>query len=139
MKVITKKFKIEQTIEPDMVDITDDVQNILSETEMKQGNATIFVSGSTAAITTIEYEPGLKHDFPSALDRLFPKNMEYKHNATWGDGNGYSHVRASFLSPSLTVPFQNNSLILGTWQQIILQELDNKPRRREITVQFIGE
>ena len=123
----------------DIVDITDDARSILGEVGMMDGIATLFVTGSTGSITTIEYEPGVVDDLKSALERLIPENMEYKHDQRWGDGNGHSHVRASILGPSLTVPFVGGDLQLGTWQQIIFIDLDNKPRSREILVQIIGQ
>ncbi|MFL6524269.1 MAG: secondary thiamine-phosphate synthase enzyme YjbQ [Nitrososphaera sp.] len=97
------------------------------------------MSGSTAAVTTIEYEPGLKKDFPKMLDRLVPDNIEYEHNNTWHDGNGHSHLRASLIGPTLTIPFKNRLLMLGTWQQIVLLEMDTRPRERKIVLQVIGE
>ncbi|MGA9167173.1 MAG: secondary thiamine-phosphate synthase enzyme YjbQ, partial [Nitrososphaeraceae archaeon] len=99
----------------------------------------VFVAGSTAAITTIEYEPGLRHDFPKMLSRIAPKDIQYRHDETWHDGNGHSHVRASLVGPSLTVPFSNGVLILGTWQQIVMLEMDTKPRERVLTIQILGE
>jgi secondary thiamine-phosphate synthase enzyme len=99
----------------------------------------VFVPGSTGAVTTIEYESGLVSDFWRTTERLFPSNIEYRHNLRWGDGNGHSHIRASFLGPSLTVPVENGSLDLGTWQQIVFVELDNRGRHREITVQIVGD
>jgi secondary thiamine-phosphate synthase enzyme len=98
-----------------------------------------FVSGSTASITTIEYEVGLKKDFPKMLARIAPSEVEYEHDNTWHDGNGHSHVRASLIGPSLTVPFKNKGLMLGTWQQIVLLEMDTRPRKRKIVLQMIGE
>jgi len=99
----------------------------------------VFVPGSTGALTTIEYEPGLIHDFPAALERIVPRNIRYEHERRWHDGNGHSHVRASILGPSLTVPFTNGKLALGTWQQIVFVELDVRPRTRELVVQIVGE
>ena len=122
-----------------MVNITDQTLNAILESKLENGIVTIFVSGSTAAVTTIEYEPGLRRDFPIMLDRIIPKNIEYKHNETWHDGNGHSHVRASLIGPSLSVPFKDRSLILGTWQQIVVIELDIRSRQRRITLQIIGE
>ena len=110
--------------ENDMVNITDQTLNAILESKLENGIVTIFVSGSTAAVTTIEYEPGLRRDFPIMLDRIIPKNIEYKHDETWHDGNGHSHVRASLIGPSLSVPFKDRNLILGTWQQIVFIELD---------------
>lgn len=106
---------------------------------MENGIVTAFVSGSTAAITTIEYEPGLRHDFPKMLSRIVPKDVQYHHDDTWHDGNGHSHVRASLIGPSLSIPFSNGQLNLGTWQQIVMLELDTRQRERVITLQILGE
>jgi secondary thiamine-phosphate synthase enzyme len=125
--------------ETDIINITDDVSKIVEKTEIKRGICCVFVSGATGAITTIEYEPGLLQDLPKALERLFPKNIEYKHHETWHDGNGHSHVRAAIMGPSLTVPIKNGNLTLGTWQQIVFVELDVRKRKREIIVQIVGD
>jgi len=122
----------------DIHDITQQVQRQVSESGMKDGIACVFVSGSTAAVTTVEFEPGLVKDLQEAMERLYPKGIEYEHHLRWGDGNGYSHVRASMLGPSLVVPFKGGELILGTWQQIVLMELDVRARSRDIVVQVIG-
>ena len=139
MTVITKTIEINSKGENDMVNITDQTLNAILESKLENGIVTIFVSGSTAAVTTIEYEPGLRRDFPIMLDRIIPKNIEYKHNETWHDGNGHSHVRASLIGPSLSVRFKDRNLILGTWQQIVVIELDIRSRQRRITLQIIGE
>lgn len=139
MTVITKAIKINSKGENDMVDITDRTLKAIQETNLEDGVVTVFVSGSTGAITTIEYEPGLRSDFPKMLNRIVPRNIDYEHDKTWHDGNGHSHVRASLIGPSLTVPFKDGDLILGTWQQIVFMELDTKPRERSITIQVIGE
>ncbi len=123
----------------DIRDLTEQVASMLSETKLKDGTVTVFVPGSTASITTIEFEPGLKKDIPEVLNRLIPSGVRYHHDDTWGDGNGYAHVRAAFVGPGITVPFTSGRLSLGTWQQIVLLEFDNRSRRREIVVQFIGE
>jgi secondary thiamine-phosphate synthase enzyme len=125
--------------ETDIINITDDVSKIVEKSGMKNGIGCVFVPGATGAITTIEYEPGLLQDLPKALERLFPKNIEYKHHETWHDGNGHSHVRASVIGPSLAVPIKNGKLILGTWQQIVFVELDVRKRKREIIVQIVGD
>ncbi len=138
MTIITKNISL-QTNEGDIIDITRDVDQLVRDTDLRAGIAVIFVSGSTGAITTIEYEPGLLKDISDALERLMPRNIKYMHELRWHDGNGHSHIRASFLGPSLTVPFKDKRLILGTWQQIIFLELDNKPRSRNLIVQIIGE
>ena len=122
-----------------MVDITDQTLKAVQETNIKDGIVTVFVSGSTGAITTIEYEPGLRSDFPKMLNRIVPRNIDYEHDKTWHDGNGHSHVRASLIGPSLTIPFKDGNLILGTWQQIVFFELDTRSRERTITIQMIGE
>ena len=138
MKIIFEKISL-KTKELDIVDITDDLQKIVKSSNLKNGFIIIFVSGSTGAITTIEYEPGLMKDVPSMLERISPKRVSYEHEKRWHDGNGHSHVRASLLGPSLTVPFRNSKLTLGTWQQVVFIELDTKPRARELVVQIIGE
>jgi secondary thiamine-phosphate synthase enzyme len=139
MTVITKTIEIKSKGENDMVDITDLTLKAIFESKLENGIVTIFISGSTAAITTIEYEPGLRSDFPMMLNRIVPKDIKYKHDETWHDGNGHSHVRASLIGPSLTVPFKDRNLILGTWQQIVLLELDTRSRQRGIILQIIGE
>ncbi len=139
MAIITKTIEINSKGENDMVDITDQTLKAILESQLENGIVTIFVSGSTAAVTTIEYEPGLRKDFPIMLNRIIPKDIEYKHDQTWHDGNGHSHVRASLIGPSLTVPFKDRNLILGTWQQIVFCELDTRSRKRRITLQIIGE
>ena len=120
-------------------DITSEIRDALEKTDLVNGTVTVFVPGSTAGITTIEYEPGLLKDIPAAFEKLAPMNIPYSHDATWGDGNGYAHVRAALLGASLTVPFVARKLILGTWQQIVLIDFDNRAREREIVLQFMGE
>jgi secondary thiamine-phosphate synthase enzyme len=122
-----------------MVDLTPRVQAVLDEHRYREGRALVFVSGSTAGITTVEFEPGLQQDLPAAFERLAPRDMRYAHEQTWHDDNGHSHVRASLLGPSLVVPFADGRLLLGTWQQIVLIDFDTRPRRREIVVQLSGE
>lgn len=123
----------------EIVDVTGKVQEIVSGSNVRNGIACVFVAGSTAAITTVEHEPGLVADLQDAMERLYPKGIDYEHHRRWGDGNGHSHVRASFVGPSLTVPVSDGRLVLGTWQQIVFMEFDNKPRTRELTVQIVGE
>lgn len=139
MTVYTGRKRIQTEGEVQMLDITDHVRNEVKNSGIMNGICTVFVPGATAALTTIEHEPGLLEDFPEALERLFPKGIAYKHHLRWHDGNGHSHVRASFLGPDLTVPVVNGDLLLGTWQQIVLVELDVRPRNREIIVQIMGE
>ena len=122
-----------------MLDISDDIRRIVMESDMSNGSVLIFVPGATGALSTIEYEPGLVKDWPRLMEKLIPEKQRYEHNETWHDGNGHSHLRATLVGPSLTVPFQNKELILGTWQQIVFLEFDNKPHQRRIAVQLNGE
>tara|TARA_B100001971_G_scaffold212171_1_gene241558 strand:- start:2066 stop:2485 length:420 start_codon:yes stop_codon:yes gene_type:complete len=139
LNIIFEEFSIKTRGEGDMIDITDDIAKILIKTDMKNGLLTSFIPGSTAALTTIEYEPGLKSDFPSAMDRLIPRDIPYEHDKTWHDGNGHSHVKASLIGPSLIIPFLNGRLTLGTWQQVVLLEMDTHSRSRRIVIQIMGE
>ncbi|TAK55134.1 MAG: YjbQ family protein [Bacteroidetes bacterium] len=123
----------------DIHDMTEEVRNALAESQFRNGIITVFIPGSTAGITTIEFESGAISDLTNAIERLAPKDMHYQHDARWGDGNGFSHVRAAVIGPSLSVPFNNGTMQLGTWQQIILIDFDNRPRTREVIVQIIGE
>ncbi len=137
--VITKKISVHTQGECDIIDITPQVEQQISETDINSGTVTVFVAGSTAGIPTIEYEPGLTADFTGMWERLVPKNIPYQHDRRWGDGNGFSHVRASLLGASMVVPFHNQRLLLGTWQQLILVDFDNRPRSRQIILQIMGE
>lgn len=139
MKIFTKTIHVKTKGEDDMVDITEDVTDWITSSKLKEGMVTIFVVGSTAAITTIEYEPGLRKDFPRMLARIAPSDIEYEHQKMWHDNNGHSHVRASLLGPSLTVPFCDGTLTLGTWQQLVLIEMDTRARDREIILQVMGQ
>ena len=139
MSVVTRTITVSSHGENDMIDITRQINEATKATLIQDGIVTIFVSGSTAAVTSIEYEPGLKKDFPKMLARIAPIEIEYEHDNTWHDGNGHSHVRASLVGPSLTVPFNNKGLMLGTWQQIVLLEMDTRPRERKIVLQILGE
>lgn len=139
MAVYNSKIRIATKGENDIVDITDDIQGKVSKSELKEGICNIFVAGSTGTISTIEYEPGLKYDVPRALDKIAPKNQEYKHHETWHDDNGRSHVKATLMGASLTLPFQNGKIIHGTWQQIVFIELDTRSRNRDLIVQLVGE
>jgi secondary thiamine-phosphate synthase enzyme len=139
MAVITQRIIVKTKGQDDIIDITEQTSNGIEDSNLKNGIATIFVSGSTAALTTIEYEPGLLSDFPKMLERIVPQNIEYGHEKMWHDGNGHSHVRASLIGPSLTVPFTNGKLVLGTWQQIVLVELDTRNRDRSLILQITGE
>jgi secondary thiamine-phosphate synthase enzyme len=139
MPIVTDRVTISTRGDAEIVDLTEKVQAILSKHGFVQGQALVFVSGSTAGLTTMEYEPGLIQDVPAAFERLAPRDMPYHHEDTWHDGNGHSHVRASLLGPSLTIPFEDGRLLLGTWQQLVLIDFDNRPRRRAVVVQLSGE
>ena len=139
MGVISSVVKIKTKGRTEVINITEKVNEELSKTGLDKGVVTIFVKGSTAAITTIEYESALVTDIKGLFEKLIPSNISYAHDDTWGDANGYSHLRASMLGPSLTVPFEKKTLFLGTWQQIVLLDFDNRPRDRQIMLQFIGE
>lgn len=139
MTVITKQLSIHTKGEGDILDITSDVAETVVESKLRNGIVTIFIPGSTGALTTIEYESGLLKDLPNILERIAPKKLLYEHEKRWHDGNGHSHVRASIIGPSITVPFVNGRLTLGTWQQIIFMELDVHRRDRNLVLQVIGE
>ncbi|MFH1867336.1 MAG: secondary thiamine-phosphate synthase enzyme YjbQ [Candidatus Omnitrophota bacterium] len=137
--IVTKTIKIKSKGETDIIDITPDVTDALKASKLKDGIVNVFVSGATGGITTVEYEPGLVEDLKAAFEKIAPRRGEYAHNVKWGDGNGFSHVRASLLGCSFTAPFSKGKMMLGTWQQIIFIDFDNRPRSREIIVQVIGE
>lgn len=139
MPVHTKKISLDMEADCDIEDITEEVCKAVAESRMKEGIATIFFVGSTGAVTTIEYEPGLLKDLPEALERIAPSNIEYAHHNTWHDDNGKSHIRSAVIGTSLVVPFTDGNLILGRWQQIVAINLDTSPRRREIVIQVVGE
>ena len=139
MTVESREMRFRTHGESEILDITDKTQAIVNSSKLKNGVVTLFVPGSTAALTTIEYEPGLLIDLPQALERLAPKDANYEHETRWHDGNGHSHIRASIIGPDLTVPFLEKRLTLGTWQQIIFIELDTRPRDRTVIVQLIGD
>ena len=123
----------------DIIDITGDARKSLSASGIKSGIMTLFVPGSTGAVTTIEYEEGVIEDLRAAIDKLAPSGATYKHDMKWGDGNGFSHVRAALMKPGITVPVVNGEVALGTWQQIVFIDFDNRPRKRSIVVQIIGD
>lgn len=138
LTVATRSFTIATRGAADIHNITDDVRRLLQESALDSGIATVFVPGATGAITTLEFEPGVVHDFQRLFDQIVPSEQAYRHNITLGDGNGHSHVRAGLLGPSLVVPFAGGHLILGTWQEICLVCFDNRPRERKVVVQFMG-
>lgn len=139
MAVKTFSIKVDTQGDGDIVDLTPKVSTAADRSGIKDGLVLTFVPGSTGAITTIEYEPGLKKDLPEMYNRLIPKDRSYEHDKTWGDGNGFSHLRAALTGASFTCPLSAGRLVLGTWQQIVLLDFDNRPRHREIVVQIIGE
>jgi secondary thiamine-phosphate synthase enzyme len=137
--VVTKNISLQSKGHGDIIDITPEVQKQLAETDISDGAVTLFISGSTAGLTTIEFEPGLLSDFKKMWERNVPQDITYEHNRAWGDGNGHSHVRASLLGASLVIPFSDKRLALGTWQQIVVVDFDNRARSRQIVVQIMGE
>jgi len=139
MSVVTKDIAFQSKGNCDIVDITSRVAKNVEQSGVNSGIVTLFIVGSTAGITTIEYEPNLVSDLRNMWDRMIPQNIPYEHNKTWGDGNGHSHVRASTLGASLTIPFVNKRLTLGTWQQIVFVDFDNRARSRKIIIQILGE
>ena len=138
MQIVTDSIELSTKGHTDIIDITPQVDTVLKNSGLSEGNLTIFVAGSTAGITSIEYEPGLLKDIPEAFEKFAPTGVIYHHDATWGDGNGYAHVRAAMLGPSFNAPFKDGHLILGTWQQIVLIDFDNRPRNRTLVVQVFG-
>ena len=139
MKVISDSISISTQGFSDMKDLTSEVTKKLSDSGLQNGIANLFVPGSTGGLTTIEYESGLVEDFSELMEKMIPSNVTYHHDARWGDGNGFSHMRASLLGPSLSVPFSSGTLNLGTWQQIVFLDFDNRSRSRTILLQFMGE
>ncbi len=137
--VITKKISLQTKGQCDIVDITPQVEQQVAEAGINSGTATLFVTGSTAGVSTIEFESGLLSDFKGMWERNVPQDIRYDHDRAWGEGNGYSHVRASLLGASLVIPFNDKRLALGTWQQIVLVDFDNRPRSRQIMLQIMGD
>jgi len=138
MKFHREEIRFATTAGTDVIDITRDAARVVTAAGVLEGQVLLFVPGSTAALTTIECEAGVVRDLVDAIERLAPRGMPYRHDARWGDGNGYSHVRAALLGPSLTVPVASGCLVLGTWQQIVLLDFDNRPRQRAVVVQVSG-
>ena len=137
MTIITDRFNINTKGFTDIIDITSQITDLTKKHDIKNANAHIYVIGSTASITTLEYEPGLIKDLPEALEKIAPVNKEYHHDQTWQDGNGYAHIRSAMIGTSENIPIVDGALFLGTWQQIVLVDFDNKPRTRTILVQFL--
>jgi secondary thiamine-phosphate synthase enzyme len=139
LALVTDSVAVSTRGDSHMIDLTARVQEVVRRHGFREGQALVFVSGSTAGLTTVEFEPGLQQDLPAAFERLAPRRMRYAHEETWHDDNGHAHVRASLLGPSLAVPFREGRLLLGTWQQIVLVDFDTRPRQREVVVQLSGE
>jgi secondary thiamine-phosphate synthase enzyme len=139
MKIITEQFTVNSRGNCDIIDITDYVNKFVQKNKFSNGNASVFSVGSTASISTIEYEPGLKKDLSEILDKLIPSGVRYNHDDTWGDHNGHAHLRSTIIGCSQIIPFQDGELLLGTWQQIVLIDFDDRPRVRKVVVQLIGE
>lgn len=135
----TDTIELSSRGDSDVIDISPHVQEILNKSGIREGTITIFVPGSTGALTTIEYESGAVTDLKNLLEKIIPRNQNYSHNLRWGDGNGHSHLRAALLGPSLSIPVVDSTMTLGTWQQIIFIDCDNRPRQRRIIVQIMGE
>ncbi|MEJ2634945.1 MAG: secondary thiamine-phosphate synthase enzyme YjbQ, partial [Calditrichia bacterium] len=139
MEIITRNIAFSTQGFTDIIEVTSQIGDLLKESKLWEGQVTLFIPGSTAGLTTIEYEPGLLKDLPDFFESIIPMNKNYQHDNTWHDGNGYAHLRASLLKPSLTVPFSNGRLLLGTWQQIIFVDFDNRSRQRKLIAQFWGD
>jgi secondary thiamine-phosphate synthase enzyme len=137
--VKTKRIKLETKGRDHVINITGEVEQAVSASKVKNGIVTVFVYGSTASVSTVEYEPGLIKDIKNIDEKLIPSDVTYAHDETWGDANGYAHLRATIIGPSITVPIEKGSMTLGTWQQIIVIDHDNRPRSREIIIQTMGE
>jgi len=137
--VFGETFSIQTQGFSDMRDITGKVQDVVLKSDVRNGLANIFVVGSTASISTVEYEPALVEDVKDQLERLVPSTLQSRHSQTWGDDNGFSHIRATFMGPGLSVPVVDGGVLLGTWQQIVVIDHDNRPRNRKIFVQVLGE
>jgi secondary thiamine-phosphate synthase enzyme len=139
MKVIESELRVATDGDGTIIDLTSDIERAVRESGIETGQLTVFVPGSTGAVTTVEYEPGLLADLPELFEKLIPKGKRYRHDARWGDGNGFSHLRASLVGPSLTIPVSGCGPTLGTWQQVIFLEFDNKPRSRTLVLSILGE
>jgi secondary thiamine-phosphate synthase enzyme len=137
--ILQKKISISTKGFNDIHDITPTLRDLLANSAIKNGHIIVFVPGSTGALTTIEYEPGLLQDLPEMLEKIAPMNTTYNHDRTWHDGNGYAHLRSSLIGPSITIPFEDGKMVLGTWQQVIFLDFDNRPRQRQLHVQMAGE
>ena len=139
MTVSTRTINLETQGNNDIIDLSDRVRDLVTNANVKEGLVHVFAPGSTMGLTTIEFENGLVRDLKEAFEQLFPSDRNYYHNERWGDSNGHSHVRASMIGPSMTIPIVDGQLVLGTWQQVILVDFDTRPRQRELLVQIFGD
>jgi len=137
--IIQKKLELNTKGFNDIVDITPQIQNYVSESQINDGYILVFVPGATGGLTTIEYEPGLLQDLPELMEKIAPMNKSYNHDKTWHDGNGYAHLRSALIGPDITIPIQENELVLGTWQQVVFLDFDNRERKRRLHIQISGE
>ena len=135
----SEKFSLSTKGFSDIIDITNRVDTVIGHSKIENGLVTVFCPGSTGSVTTIEYESGVLRDLQKAIEKIVPSNIPYEHDRRWGDGNGFSHVRAALMKPSLTIPLINGKLALGTWQQIVFIDFDNRSRERNLIVQIVGE
>lgn len=138
MNIVHNVISFNTSSETDIIDITFEVEDMVQSSGIENGNLLLFISGSTASLTTIEYESGVINDLKRAIEKIAPQGIQYEHDSRWGDGNGYSHVRAALLGASLNIPVRESRLLLGTWQQIVLLDFDNRPRKRDVQVQILG-
>ena len=139
MKVESQIISVKTSAETDVIDLTSELRSLVENLSIRDGSVTLFIPGSTAALTTIEYETGAIRDLIKTIERMVPKDIYYEHNERWGDGNGYSHVRAALVGPSLHIPLIGGKLTLGMWQQVVLIDFDNRSRERKIVIQVTGE
>ena len=139
MTIEAHNIFVKTTAKTDIIDLTPHVTQKITGSSFQNGTVTLFIPGSTAALTTIEYESGVINDLKKVIEKMAPADLYYEHNERWGDGNGYSHVRSALIGPSLHIPIIDGKLILGTWQQIVLLDFDNRPRERQIVIQISGE
>ena len=137
--IVTKTIELSTRGRCDIHDITDQIRNHVASSGIGSGTVTVFVPGSTGGLTTIEYEPGLLKDFPELMEELIPSDRPYEHDKTWHDGNGFSHLRSALIGPDITIPFVSGKLTLGTWQQVVFLDFDNRGRQRKLVVQIFGE
>ena len=137
--VVTKEIRLDTEGHCDILDVTSQVSTAVKESKLRDGTVTVFCPGSTGGLTTIEYESGALHDLEQVLDEIAPPDRDYRHHLRWGDDNGHSHVRSAMIGPSLTIPFVEGDLTLGTWQQIVFLDFDTRPRSRTLVLQIMGE